>query len=214
MSKVKTMVAMGALLMGAVYAAVGSVETANTTATGDYLAEVPEIAKVWLSDDSKASATDANDILLNDKDVEDSPLILQFTVLTNKDAWDLSLEATNRGKLLRTTDGMPLKTDAEPNGLLGNSGSLYVLVTKVDKDNSVTSNLAVDDAADVDVTTPVSSLATELGKTTSFTGDGTVESVFQIKAGLKGTKVVAPAGTYKETVTLNFISNFGGSSGP
>jgi len=209
MSKVKTMLAMGALLIGAAYAELGSESSATTSATGDYITTVDDVAKVWLSKEDAATAN-AKDILLTGSDVSTSPLVLEFTVLTNRDEWDLSLSAANNGSLLRTTDGMPLKTDAVGDGKLGNGGSLYVVVTDVeyDEDHSVTTNLEKDDAAEISVASIAPSLATALGKTeNTFTGTGLVKSVFEIKAGLRGTKIIAPPGTYKETVTLSFTSN-------
>jgi len=211
MDKVKTIVAMGALLMGAAYAASETEPSANQLeATGLYSVDVLEVAKLWLSKDNGATKTDAKDVLQTTaNNTATSPLVLEFSVLTNWEHWDLELSAANGGKLLRD-DGTAIRTDVVGDGSLGKDGTLYVLLTTVEKDNKVINNFKVGDAADVEVREPKDhiKLADKLSLSgNEFQNDGEVKSVFEIRAGVNGTKVIAPPGTYTETVTLNLIHN-------
>lgn len=202
---IKTAAAMGALLFGAAHAAdLDSDE-------GTYSVDVSVIGTVTMSDDTKATATDANDVLQGvGNNTKTSPLVLEFTVLTNLEEWDLSLKAENGGKLLRTTaDKTPLKTDVNSDGSLGDGGSLYVLLKEVlsdDKIKNVTS--LTEDGGDVDVKgSRVAQLAPEAFKVAEFLSEGLVEAVFQVRAGLGGDKIIAPPGTYTETVTVTLTGN-------
>jgi len=195
MSKVKTIVAMGALLIG-----IASAQ--DLSAEGTYSATVSETARITQSG-GNATIADAKDIL---KSNEASPMTLEFTVLTNREKWDLSLEAANGGKLKRA-DGTPLKTDLVEDGSLGTDGSLLVTLKSISKDPQVETNFAVNDKADVNVNSKVNSLATELNLSNDrFENDGEVENVFEIKAGLAGSNIISPPGTYTEKVTLSFTA--------
>jgi len=207
MNKVKTIAAMGALLMGASYA--------QPSDQGVYSVDVQEDTKLYLSDNSEAAKSDAKDILQGTgANTTDSKLALAFTVETNREKWDLSLETAHGGKLLRTSDDYPLKTDLVSDGSLGDGGSLLVSIIEVeDGDKTNPPNFAVGESHDINVNSTVSSLANEFSKT-EFANDGEVKAVFEVRAGLAGNKVIAPPGTYTETVTLTFIGNTGGAASP
>jgi len=206
MSKMKTTVAMGALLLGAAYAA-GEPLTNQDSDVGEYSVGVQDIRKVWVSDNSKASKNDANEVIQAiGANTASSPLVLEFTVQTNLEEWDLSLEATNGGKLLRTGDNVvPLTTDAPGHdGSLGNGGSLYVLLKDA---QGGPLNVSTGLGADVNVNSLVTSLASAVFGETIFENPELVTAVFEIRAGLGGTKIIAPPGTYTETVTLTLTGN-------
>jgi len=193
MSKVKTMAAMGALLIGAAYA--------QNTDQGDYIVNVLETTKVeWTGGNNEIS--DAKGILVSNAT---SPMTLEFTVTTNREEWDLSLQTANGGKLLRD-DGTPIRTDIVSDGSLGNNGTLYVKLKEITSDDKI-NNVKIGSGKDISVTAPVSSLASAAFDETKFESAGLVESVFEVKAGLAGTKIIAPPGVYKETVTLTFVGN-------
>jgi len=203
MSKMKTMAAMGALLLGAAYAAEPSGN--QNSDEGIFSTNVSDSLKVWVSDNTRATATDASSILqVGSANTSDSPLALEFTVLTNLEHWDLSLQAKNRGKLLRA-DGVPLKTDAQGHdGSLGDGGTLYVSLEKFEEGNI---NNVSPGGLDIDVSSLVSSLASAVFSETEFQSEGRVRAVFEVKAGMVGSKIIAPPGTYTETVTLTLIKN-------
>jgi len=202
MGKVKTMVAMGALLMGVVHA--------QTSDYGILKATVQDLIVVKMTDGTKASKDDANAILQNAAVVANSassPLELEFTVLTNVQKWDLTLSTANGGRLLNGTT--PLKTNVVPDGSLGNGGSLFVSLTSYTHANGAgeLDNVTAGAGADVDVSKGPVKLANTAFEEDEFKSKGLVESIFKVKAGLSGTTIIAPPGVYTETVTLTFVNN-------
>ena len=202
----KTIAATGALLFGVAYA---DETTASASDFGIYSVEVEEVKKVWLSNNENATKINATEILQNiGPNTAESPLVLEFTVLTNLEEWNLELTTANGGRLLRE-DGTPLRTDAENHdGSTGSNGSLYVLLKEITEGEIDNVNV-IPFGNDVDVSNgKINRLSVDaFDGITEFQSQGLVKAVFEVKAGLGGEKIIAPPGTYTETVTVTLIGN-------
>jgi hypothetical protein len=210
MSKIKA-IAFGLVLLCAAQAFASE----SATATGEIAVKVDPDSKIMCT---SIMVSNPKDVLLSTTETsENARAGIYCDIDTNLDYWNLKISAANGGKLInRENSSVFFTTDLEDSGKLGENGSVWVrlastedgVIIKVVENNDTPyaggTQIQIGEGRNVNVSsgTAVSLPDKFVSGKTLFITNSQVKARFDIKAGVKGTKITAPAGIYSETITL------------